>query len=147
MRSVLRLLLFVAFSYTLSVRAQTAHETTVRIKVTNEAKEPLPYATIVVLNVPDTVHKQQQLSDSNGMASFRLIAMRPYIFRITSVNHQPIEKNITVKSENASYTFITRKTEQRLTDVVVTARKPLMRQEDDKTIVEPENLALSSTNA
>lgn len=31
--------------------------------------------------------------------------------------------------------------------VVVTARKPLMRQEDDKTIVDPENLATSSTNA
>jgi iron complex outermembrane receptor protein len=31
--------------------------------------------------------------------------------------------------------------------VVVTATRPVMRQEDDKTIVEPENLAASSTNA
>ena len=29
----------------------------------------------------------------------------------------------------------------------MTSKRPLMRQEDDKTIVDPENLALSSTNA
>ena len=147
MRPVIRLLLFIGAFYSFSLQAQTAHESIVRIKIINEAKEPLAFATVVVLNVPDTIHKQQQLTDSNGMAILKLVPMRPYIFRITSVNHQPIEKNITVKSENATYTFVAKNISQKLSEVVVTAKKPLMRQEDDKTIVEPENLALASTNA
>src|SRR6516162_9948292 len=147
MRPALRLLLLIAPCFALEAHAQTTHETTVRIKVINEAKEPIAFATVVVMNVPDTIHKQQQLTDSNGVTTLKLIVMRPYIFRITSVNHQPIDKNITIKTENATYTFVAKETEQKLSDVVVTAKRPLMRQEDDKTIVEPENLALASTNA
>ena len=75
--------------------AQATHESTVRIKVINETKEPLTFATVVVMNVPDTIHKQQQLTDSNGVAILSLTPMRPYIFRITSINYQTIEKNIT----------------------------------------------------
>ncbi|MES2881675.1 MAG: TonB-dependent receptor, partial [Bacteroidota bacterium] len=36
---------------------------------------------------------------------------------------------------------------KKLNEVVVTASRPLMRQEDDKTIVDPESLAATSTNA
>ena len=147
MRLIVRLLLFIAVFFSPRLHAQTTHETTVRIRIINESKEPLPLATITVMNVPDTIHKQQQITDSNGLAIMKLIPMRPYLFRISSVNYQPIEKNITIKTENASYTFFAKSAQNTLKDVVVTARKPLMRQEDDKTIVEPENLALASTNA
>jgi hypothetical protein len=78
---------------------------------------------------------------------FRLYQTRPYRIRVTSVNYQPLEKNITIKGDNPTLTLVVNKAEQSLSSVVVTASKPLMRQDDDKTIVDPENLALASTNA
>src|SRR5689334_20987298 len=121
MRVLLGLLLFTVLFYSMNAHAQATHESTVRIKVINETKEPLTFATVLVMNVPDTIHKQQQLTDSNGVAILSLTPMRPYIFRITSINYQTFEKNITVKSENATYTFVAKKAEQKLSEVVVTA--------------------------
>lgn len=127
-----------------SLRAQT---TNVTFQVTNAARQPLPFATVTVIPVPDTVHQQQQLSDSSGSAVFRLLQERPYRVRITLVNYTPVEKSITVRGDNPLFTFVAEQQTTTLSNVVVTATRPLIRQEDDKTIVDPEQLAASSTNA
>ena len=126
---------------------QGVRETAVHFKIVNTAREPLPFATVTILSVPDTIQKQEKITDSNGVVLFRLYQMRPYRIRVTSVNYQPLEKNITIKGDNPTLTLVVNKAEQSLSSVVVTASKPLMRQDDDKTIVDPENLALASTNA
>jgi iron complex outermembrane recepter protein len=128
-------------------QAPATKQTNVRVKVTTNSKEPLSYATVTVLAVPDTINKLEKITDTNGVASFQLMQSRPYTIRVTSVNYLPIEKNITVKGDHPTYTLIATRSNKALADVVVTATKPLMRQEDDKTIVDPENLAASSTNA
>jgi len=146
----LRLLLLLCIFFAAApafAQQPTTRETTVNIRITNNSKEPVPFATISVLSVPDTVHKQEKITDSNGSARFRLIQMKPYLIRVTSVNFQTVAKNITIKGDNPTYTLVTSKSTKSLPDVVVTATKPLMRQEDDKTIVDPESLAASSTNA
>jgi hypothetical protein len=146
----LRLLLIIGILLTAAMataQQPTTRETMVSIRVINSAKEPLSFATVSVLSVPDTVHKLEQITDSNGIARFRLIQMKPYLIRVTSVNYHRLEKNITIKGDNPTYTLVATRSTQSLADVVVTATKPLMRQEDDKTIVDPENLAASSTNA
>ena len=143
----LRLLLLLLSVGITAAAQQGARETAVHFKIVNTVREPLPFATVTILSVPDTIQKQEKITDSNGVVLFRLYQMRPYRIRVTSVNYQPLEKNITIKGDNPTLTLVVNKTEQSLSSVVVTASKPLMRQEDDKTIVDPENLALASTNA
>ncbi|HEX7845815.1 MAG TPA: TonB-dependent receptor, partial [Chitinophagaceae bacterium] len=53
---------------------------------------------------------------------------------------------ITIGNQSV-YTFQAEPLPRSLRGVVVTAQKPLMKQEDDKTIIEPEALAASSTNS
>src|SRR5215213_5625848 len=127
-----------------SVKAQ---ETTVRFKIINSKNEAVSFATVNVISVPDTIHLQQKVSDSTGIAIFQLLQGKPYIIRVTSVNYKPLEKNITIKGDNPLYSLVAEPVSASLSNVVVTATKPMMRQEDDKTIVDPETLAAASTNA
>lgn len=131
----------------ISIASDAQQQTTITFKIQNISKEPLAFATVQLISVPDTLNKQQKISDSSGVVSFTVMLERPYLVRITSVNHEPIEKAITVKSDNAVFTYTAEPLSKSLKAVVVTSTKPLIRQEDDKTIVDPENLANSSTNA
>lgn len=139
------LLLSIIFS--IVVVTANAQETTVRFQINNQKNQPVSFATIEVLPIPDTARKQNAVSDSNGVVSLVLLQAKPYIIRISAVNYKNLEKNITVKGDNPLYNFILNESSETLSNVVVTAVRPLMRQEDDKTIVDPETLAAVSTNA
>lgn len=125
----------------------TQAQTPVTIKLQNSKKEPVAFATVVIIPVPDTVNKITKVTDSAATAVFMLEKNRPYLVQVTSVGYEPVQKSITVRNDNATFQFVLKEGSKSLADVVVTATKPLMRQEDDKTIVDPENLAASSTNA
>jgi len=122
-------------------------QTTVTFRIQNSDKAPLPFATVQLISVPDTLNRTEKLTDSSGAAVFQVMLQRPYLVRITSVGYEPMEKAITIKNDNAVYPFTAQAVSKSLSTVVVTSTRPLMRQEDDKTIVDPENLASSSTNA
>ena len=141
-----RILLFCLLLFCSAFQVQ-GQLTTVRIKVSNQKHEAVPFATVTIISVPDTVNQEQKVSDSTGTSYFQLQQGRPYKVHITSVNYQPLDKNITVKGDNPLYSFIVEPVSANLTGVVVTATRPLMRQEDDKTIVETDALAAVSTNA
>jgi len=125
----------------------TLPQTPVTIKLLNNKKEPVASATVSIIPVPDTVNKVQKVTDSSGSAVFSLMKDRPYKVEITSVGYQSIEKSFIVRNDNAVFGFSLIEISKSLAKVEVVAKKPLMRQEDDKTIVDPENLAASSTNA
>jgi hypothetical protein len=63
------------------------------------------------------------------------------------VNYAALKKGITIKNANPVFTFTAENVPGSLKNVTVTYARPVIRQEDDKTIVDPENLAASSTNA
>jgi iron complex outermembrane recepter protein len=135
----------VLFGWCFIARAQEKMDVT--IKVVNKSKEAIAGATILVLSVPDTLHKQQQIADSSGATVIPLEMNHPYLVRISSVDYQPLEKSISVKGSSREFVFTCTPSVKTLGNVVITASRPLMRQDDDKTIVDPENLAISSTNA
>lgn len=119
----------------------------VTLKVTNQKSEPVSYATVVVLSVADSTTKQEKITDSLGQAEFNLSQNNLYTVRITSVEYAPLEKSINVKPNAKQFRFVLQPIAKALNQVVVTARRPLMRQEDDKVIVDPEPIANASTNA
>ena len=143
MRQKLVMLFFFA-SITSSILAQ---QTRVSFKVVNNKSEGLPFVTVSVVSVPDTINKVERITDSTGFAYFSLIAGRPYKIIVSAVEFVPVVKAITVKGDNPVYTIVVETLSTSLGTVVVNSRRPIMRQEDDKTIVDPENLAASSTNA
>ncbi|HYH14621.1 MAG TPA: outer membrane beta-barrel protein, partial [Flavisolibacter sp.] len=143
MLRLLTLIVLILISFT-TINAQS---TRVTFKITNPKSESIPFATVTVIAVPDTVNKQQHVTDSTGTAVFQLQQSKPYRIEVTSVNYSLLEKALTVKGDNPVYTYVLQEAAKSLGGVVVTATRPIMRQEDDKTIVEAENLAASSTNA
>jgi len=139
------LLLWVAVISTVLSYAQSGFSD-VQIKVAGVKNEAIPFATLMVVSVADSNIRQTKLSDSSGTAVFHL-QQGSYRVRVSAISYMPLEKDIAVMAEGQSFSFSLQPFSVSLNTVVVTATRPLTRQEDDKTIVDPEPIAAASTNA
>lgn len=133
------LLLF--FSYT-----SGAQEIQIHLKIINEKKEPVPFASVNILNRQDSTRQLNKIADSLGKADFKLEKDSRYLIRISSVDYQYKESPISISGSKNTYTLTLEPLPKTLNTVTITSSKPLMRQEDDKTIVGPENLVAMSTS-
>src|SRR5689334_8609688 len=79
--------------------------TKVKIRITNAKSEPIPFASISILSVPDSTIRRDQITDSNGVAEFELRQPQLYLVRFSAVNYQPFEKTIQVKSLEPVFNF------------------------------------------
>ncbi len=138
--------LFLASILFLAASVAKAQDIPVTIRVINTKKEPVTFATIIVTDRADTNQIIKKVADSSGKAVFQLKKNGQYAVSISSVNYQPIDKGIILSGGQTVFNFTAETLPKSLQGVVVTSKKPLMRQEDDKTIIEPENLAATSTN-
>lgn len=123
-----------------------AQKIPVTIKIMDQKNEPVIAATITVINRLDSLQTFTKISDSSGVAVFDLTKNNQYIVTISSVDFQPLEKRISVGNGQTAFTFFAETSTKTLGTVVVTSQKPFMQQEDDKTIVDPELLAATSTS-
>lgn len=123
-----------------------AQETKVSVRVFNEKSKPLASASITVTDRIDSLKQFKQIADSNGLAIFQLTKGRQYIIAISAIDYQPFEKSILLPGDQSVLTFTIKQLSQTLGGVTVSSRKPLIRQEDDKTIVDPQPLAATSTS-
>jgi iron complex outermembrane recepter protein len=138
---------FVFFFLLSFINNAQAQESIIKLRIITTKKEPVAFASIKIIPVADSVHFFQKLTDSSGTAPFDLIPGLLYRIQVTSVNYKPIDKTIKLSAGQNSFTFIAEEVHTKLDNVVVTFTRPIIRQEDDKTIVDPENIAASSTNA
>ena len=125
----------------------SAQDVPVKMIVVGTKGEPIGAATVIVIPASDSNARQTKMADTAGVAVFQLQQNGLYKVQVSSVNYEPVEKNITVKGDAPSFRFVVQPLSKSMSSVVVTARRPLIRQEDDKTIVDPEPLANISTNA
>lgn len=131
------------FSFTpLCLSAQTM----ITIKVINKQSQPVPFATVKIFDEKDSIHSLERITDSSGNAAFNLSRQHQYIVSITSVNHVSFRQDFTILAGEAVVTFTLENAATVLDAVVINSTKSILRQEDDKTIVDPENLAASSSN-
>ena len=121
-------------------------ETPVSIKIINQKKEPVPFASVTVINRLDSIQIIKKVADSSGIARFNLSKNNQYTVNITSINYQPIEKGISTSGNQTSFSFIAEPLGKTLETAIITSKKPLMKQEDDKLIIDPENLVAASTS-
>lgn len=123
-----------------------AQQMPITIKIVNSKNEPVPFATINISNKVDTTQHWNKVADSIGKADFKLTKGAHYLVRVSSVNYQLFEKQISIDGNQKVFVFTVEPLPKTLNAVTITSSRPLMRQEDDKTIVDPENLVAMSTS-
>jgi iron complex outermembrane receptor protein len=107
--------------------------------------QPIAFANIAIQPI-DSANLKNQVADSNGMAIVMLQNGKLYQIKTSAIGYQM--DNRTIKFDNLNIVKIELKEKNdQLKEVVVTSNKPLIRQEDDKSVVDPEPLAAASTNA
>ncbi|TMI63013.1 MAG: TonB-dependent receptor [Bacteroidetes bacterium] len=140
-----RIFIFSLLILFLNAANLNAQNTSVRIQVLNQKDQPVPYATLSASLRTDSLKIIKLTADSSGIAVFQLQQDQQYIIKFSAIGYLPFEKGITANGKNNRYIFNVENLSKKLDAVVITSKKPLMRQEDDKTIVDPENLVASST--
>lgn len=115
------------------------------ITIKDAEKNTLPGATLQLTNISDSVSKFTT-SDYKGVAKFENIKNGLYSIKITFVGYSPFEKTISIKSDQRVFEFVMHQNAIALSEFSVVAKRPLIRQEDDKMIIDPEPLIDISSN-
>ena len=129
-----------------------AQTSLVQIKVADKGGKPFSLAVVMYYEKAkqkEGFNVQKALSatsDSLGVLALKLDTTKKYIFRSSWVGYQ-ITDTVFSFTNNLTQTIVLKESNAMLNEVVVKSSKPLIRQEDDKSVVDPEPLAASSTNA
>ncbi|WP_080057771.1 outer membrane beta-barrel protein [Spirosoma aerolatum] len=118
-----------------------------RIRIQEANQQAVIGATLQLTDRADTTRKLYVLSDTAGRATFTLAPGHSYRLLVTSVGYKPLRKEPLLASTQPLLTLVMTPDNVQLGAVSVTAAKPLVRQEDDKMIVDPEPVAATSTSA
>lgn len=138
------LLLLVLMSAVAPLCAQERQDL-LQVTVTDSIRQPLAYATVTWYRSPRD--SSLRLTDSLGQVSIQRRSGASLRLKIEAQGFKTLERSLKGSDTMRRVALVLDYAPQSLAGVVVTARRPLMRQEDDKTIVDPEPVANSSTNA
>jgi len=144
MKQQTRLILFLCLLFSTGILY--AQEIPVNIRLQTSKKDPVPFASVSAINRLDSTQVKRQVADSNGQVKLQLLKGQQYRIEVMALNYAPFEKNISVGSGTADFRFTLEEKGKTMEGVVLRSSKPLMRQEDDKTIVDPENLVAASSS-
>jgi iron complex outermembrane recepter protein len=116
-----------------------------RISVSDTGNSPLPGATIQLMSLEDST-RVFAITDQSGTAFFERLKAGLFQLNISYIGFETLETNLNIREDLHRVEFILRDDIVSLGEFVVTARRPLIRQEADKMIIDPEPLATISTN-
>ena len=116
-----------------------------KLSVVDKKSQPIAFANITIQMIDSTMPKNI-VADSNGVATSMLEPGKLYKIKTSVVGYQMDNRTIKFEKLNSVKIELKEMNDQ-LKEVVVTSTKPLIRQEDDKSVVDPEPLAAASTNA
>lgn len=118
----------------------------ITVNLSSLRKDSLTNITLKLFLLPDSSLVASQVYKPGGNR-FPVNPFSKYIVRATSVNFETAEKMIAVTDKPVSVSITVKRRTTDLQNVTVVSRKPLIKQEDDKSIVDATVLANSSTNA
>lgn len=118
---------------------------TLEIAVKDDRRTPLAGATVQLQSTSDSIW-YNRIADLDGMARFERLSVGFYNLRISYIGYETHEKAIAVTGDEQRFDIILRGDAIALGEVTVTATRPLIRQEGDRMIIDPEPLASVSTN-
>lgn len=123
----------------------TAQTTRLHLFVTNEKKEPFQNATVAIYKLPDSILQEKKVIQGDHW--FDVNIKSKYLIKISAAGTQPATREIDIADSIVEISVTLNTKVNDLGNVTIVAKRPLIRQDDDKTIVDAEALANSSTNA
>ncbi len=117
----------------------------VKISIKDTERHSLPGATVQLTKASDST-SVFATTDLNGIAIFTNIENALYAVKISFIGYETLEKSISVKADARVFEFKLNEGAYQLDEVTVAAKSPLIRQEGDKMIIDPESLANISAN-
>ena len=135
------LLLFLSFTL-----ISIAQQQSILIKVVDAKYNPVGFANISIVNKIDSTKVTKTVTDSIGISKINIVAKTNYTIKVSAIGYKKYSKDYYINDQSSIAIKLTEDPTQ-LNEVVVRSTKALIRQEDDKSVVDPEPLAASSTNA
>ncbi len=116
------------------------------IHLASEQKDTVTETSIQLYRLPDSLFISSQLYKPGGNR-FTLNTYKKYLVRISSVNFQTAERVVTSTGKPITLAISLKRKTTDLQQVTIISKKPVIRQEDDKSIIDATALSNSSTNA
>lgn len=138
-------LLTLAFCFFSLIISTLQAQSSLSISVKDNEKTPLIGATVQLMRLSDSI-TVSEVTDPDGIAKFDRLSQGLYSVSIRYIGFQNLEKSLTVKPGQLRLEYALQPEALALGEVTVTAKRPLIRQEDDKMIIDPEPIANSSTS-
>jgi iron complex outermembrane receptor protein len=120
--------------------------TTLTVFVQAAKNDSVSNTTLQLYLLPDTGLVASQILKRAGN-SFTVSHFSKYIIKASAVGFETVSKTVNITDKPVAVTLLLKRNSGNLQTVTVISKKPLVKQEDDKTIVDATVLANSSTNA
>ena len=117
----------------------------VSIIVKDKERVFLTGAIVQLTNISDS-EKLVRAADLNGVARFDGLKEGLYTVNISYIGFQPLEASVNITAGQQKFEFQMIEDAVLMNEVIVTARRPVIRQEEDKMIIDAESMASISTN-
>jgi hypothetical protein len=136
-------LLFIVNSYTIVI-AQT---TKIHLLIKGERNEPYQNATATLQNQNNGHPFTPIKKVVNSIDSFEVLKNTRYLLIVSATNKKSDTTDIFIKDSSVFVSIVLKEKINQLSGITVVSKKALMKEEDDKTIVDAASLTVSSTNA
>lgn len=116
-----------------------------KLLVQDDKKEFVQNATGILYSLPDSILLQSKTIQASTF--FQVKPNTKYLVKVTAAGMMASAFNVQVDSADTEVSVILSPKVSSLANVLIVSKKPLIKQDDDKTVVDAEVLANSSTNA
>lgn len=137
-------LLFVLGILPLAITSQTFE---VNGSVRDTDGKPLPYANVMLLQVPDSTQVKGISADDNGKFSLKNIEPDVYYLQAKYFGYLSLLVPLEIKSNLKIGALVLEPIEQNLNEVVVTGTKPIIERKADRIVFNVENTVLGEGNS
>ena len=120
--------------------------TALKVFLQSSKNDSVNNATVQLFLLPDTASISSQVFNKSGN-SFAVNHLTKYFITASCIGFETVTKTINVSDKPVTAYLLLKRNTTNLKTVTVVSKRPLIKQEDDKTIVDATVLANSSTNA
>ncbi len=111
-------------------------QNTISGKITDETKTSLPFANIILYEKGSTENPKGVISDDHGDYYFENIKNGNYYIAISMLGFETKKNDAFLLSTNQTFNFILKEETQTLNEVVINSKRPVIRQTEEKLIVD-----------
>jgi len=116
-----------------------------QVSVKDPSLKPLPGANVRLVHAEDST-EVSTFTNNSGTAQFNTLRSAVYLLYLDHLSYEPHEQTVLVRNGSNTLDIKMKERVSALEAVTITATRPMIRQEDDKMIIDPEPMANMATN-